>query len=344
MKQPTNTRLSLTRILTCLALLANVAQLSAADDRELVTEVAGLRIAEVSAPSINCVFDNDCRIFVRDSVSSFELPGTTGTARLQSRTFPVGEPGTPAEGLYAYLYRVDLMSLEATGADASCVAAIALRVGATVPLDYDGDGELEDAFVITGGAIGSVSIRGIRRLPGMIALYLDRALCAGESSFFVGVTSTQPPTTSEAMLAGPRTEIISLEARTPELTEDDLLVVERDRDDEVIVARRVPVFRRSDTNQSANVDLADAIFLFNFLYASGEAPRCMKSADVNDDGSVDLSDGVALLDFLYQGGSAPAAPFGRCGVDEADDSLGCEIYEPCRLGEVAGGRELRELE
>ena len=70
-----------------------------------------LDLATVSAPGINCKFDNDCTITVTDTTDHFTVGPTSGDAFLQSRTFPPGEAGTAAAGLHAYLYRIDLRQL-----------------------------------------------------------------------------------------------------------------------------------------------------------------------------------------------------------------------------------------
>lgn len=93
-------------------------------------------------------------------------------------------------------------------------------------------------------------------------------------------------------------------------------------------------FNRGDPNDSGVLDIADGIFILNFLFTGGPAPTCMESANSNDDGNVDLSDGVYLLAHLFTGGPEPAAP-GRpslpCGPDPVDsvNDLGCESYTSC---------------
>ena len=75
-----------------------------------VAAAAPLTVVTVAAPDINCVFETDCTIVVTDSVGNIALPGATGVARLQSRTF-AGQPGAPAAGKTGYEYRMDLTAL-----------------------------------------------------------------------------------------------------------------------------------------------------------------------------------------------------------------------------------------
>jgi hypothetical protein len=68
--------------------------------------ITPLKVVNVGAPSINCVFDPLCTVTVTDTTDTIPIPAG-GTNFLQSRTF-VGKPGAPANGLYAYEYRIDL--------------------------------------------------------------------------------------------------------------------------------------------------------------------------------------------------------------------------------------------
>ncbi|MGD2115954.1 MAG: hypothetical protein PVG07_12920, partial [Acidobacteriota bacterium] len=100
---------------------------------------APLDVVQVGAPAVNCVFDADCTIFVTDTTDHFTIGPTSGDAFLQSRTFPPGEPGTPAEGLYAYVYRLDLRQLAGITA-LPCIFELSLDFGPVTALDYDGSG------------------------------------------------------------------------------------------------------------------------------------------------------------------------------------------------------------
>ncbi|RIK44612.1 MAG: hypothetical protein DCC55_01735, partial [Chloroflexi bacterium] len=116
---------------------------------------AALTLVDVSAPDINCLFDTDCTITVSDLADYFTPPGASGSAFLQSRTWPVGEAGTPGEGRYAYLYRADLRNAVGVTA-ASCVTTMRIDFGPIVPLDYNGDQKPDDVFVIVKGGLGNI--------------------------------------------------------------------------------------------------------------------------------------------------------------------------------------------
>ncbi|MCA8962298.1 MAG: hypothetical protein KDC38_17355, partial [Planctomycetes bacterium] len=89
-----------------------------------------------------------------------------------------------------------------------------------------------------------------------------------------------------------------------------------------------PEFRRGDANTSGGVDISDAIFLLDYLFASGAPPQCVPAADVNDDESTDISDAIFLLEYLFSLGAFPPAPGpDACGPDPTP-SVPCASYVP----------------
>jgi hypothetical protein len=104
--------------------------------------------------AINCVFDPSCTVTVTDTTAPIPIPAG-GTNFLQSRTF-MGKPGAPANGLYAYEYRIDLRN--AVGITyIPCLSSMTIEFGPVVSaLDYNGDGEADQVCVITSGGLGSI--------------------------------------------------------------------------------------------------------------------------------------------------------------------------------------------
>ncbi len=88
-------------------------------------------------------------------------------------------------------------------------------------------------------------------------------------------------------------------------------------------------FRRGDANTDSAIDIADAIFIFRYLFAEGPAPSCLDAADANDDGAVNISDGVYILQNLFANGPAIPPPYPECGIDPTEDELGCVEYPHC---------------
>jgi hypothetical protein len=60
-----------------------------------------------------------------------------------------------------------------------------------------------------------------------------------------------------------------------------------------------------DVNGDGIVNVADVIFLVNYLYRGGDPPDPSEVGDVNCDGVVDIGDVVYLVSYLYKGGPPP---------------------------------------
>ncbi len=87
-------------------------------------------------------------------------------------------------------------------------------------------------------------------------------------------------------------------------------------------------FNRGDTNQDGGFDIADAIFLLNFLFNNGIV-SCVVACDANDDNGVDIADAVYCLIALFGNGALPPAPHGVCGEDPTPGALSCIDFSNC---------------
>src|SRR5437899_8889621 len=116
-----------------------------------VVEAGPLKVVNVSAPAINCVFNPTCTVTVNDTSDNITM-STGGTGFLQSRTYK-GAAGSPAAGLFAYEYRIDLRN--AVGITAtSCIDWMTISFGPVVgTLTYGGNAKPDQVFVLTGGGI-----------------------------------------------------------------------------------------------------------------------------------------------------------------------------------------------
>ena len=90
------------------------------------------------------------------------------------------------------------------------------------------------------------------------------------------------------------------------------------------------VFRRGDANASGAIDIADPVYLLDYLFSQGPTPTCLDSGDLQDNGAIDVSDPIYLIDYLFVSGPSPAAPFAACGTDpDLDgDGLSCLQSNP----------------
>ena len=60
-----------------------------------------------------------------------------------------------------------------------------------------------------------------------------------------------------------------------------------------------------DINGDGGANIADAVYLINYLFASGPAPSPVSLADVNCDSKVNISDVVYLINYVFTGGPSP---------------------------------------
>ncbi|UCG31659.1 MAG: right-handed parallel beta-helix repeat-containing protein [Phycisphaerales bacterium] len=89
-----------------------------------------------------------------------------------------------------------------------------------------------------------------------------------------------------------------------------------------------PRFRRGDVNTDADLNVADAVYILQFLFVNGPRLSCPDAADANDDGDVNIADAVAILAYLFAEAEPLPAPLKRCGPDPTDDTL-----DPCTYPE-----------
>ena len=169
----------------------------------LAVKAAPLKIVNVAAPAINCVFSTSCLVRVKDTKEDMPL-STGGKGLLRARTFK-GASGSPAEGLFAYEYRLDLT--DAAGTKPSCIDWISLSFGPVVnTLNFDGDERSDQVFVITGGGIGSIGLASAIQTRGTIQFRFSSPVCSGisgakgASTYFWGLVSEQPPKKITAVL------------------------------------------------------------------------------------------------------------------------------------------------
>ena len=182
----------------------------------LGAQAAALNVVEVNAPSINCVFNTNCAVVVEDTVSEFAIPNSLGAARLITRTFQ-GEAGSPGANLYVYQYQIDLASVTAIDPALSpCVGRLKIAFGPAAPLDLNGDGLADQAYVITSGADGTTGPSTVEQNGNEIEFVFGNAsICAGGTSFAMGLVSQSPPTGLNAAVLFTDGNTVTAGARGP---------------------------------------------------------------------------------------------------------------------------------
>lgn len=184
----------------------------------LAAEAQSLKVVEVNAPKINCVFQTDCQVPVTDTTGNILFPYVEpGTAWLQSRTF-AGEAGAPGAGTTGYEYRI---SLTQTSGNTDCITGLTLNFGPHKQLPYK-DNALADVYVVTTGGLGTVGIKSADRFGDAIVFEFQAPLCAEgppnikRTTFFFGLAATAAPmhVNAQVSVIG-HTPIYAADARVP---------------------------------------------------------------------------------------------------------------------------------
>jgi|SRR5579871_214142 len=166
----------------------------------LSAHAAPLRVVNVAAPGVNCVFNPTCTIIVTDSVGNFTLPSENGTGRLQSRTFASAD-NAPAAGKTGYMYRLDMTPMTTPAGAPQCLNTLTLDFGPIVGLRYQGEAApLADIYVVTSGGMGSIGIASADQAGSAITFTFSSPVCPGQTSYFFGLASSNPPTPTTAAL------------------------------------------------------------------------------------------------------------------------------------------------
>lgn len=181
-------------------------------------QAAPLRVVNVSAPAINCIFNPSCTVTVNDTSDNIPM-STGGTGLLQTRTY-TGAPGAPAPWANVYEYRVNLTN--AVGATAiSCIDWMRIDFKEVAILDFNSDSRPDQVFVVTGGGIGTIGLASAIQTGTSIRFNFTSPICEGggpgrgDSSFFWGLVSKTPPKMVMATLHEAGGVTHSVKARAP---------------------------------------------------------------------------------------------------------------------------------
>jgi len=175
-----------------------------------------LSLVNVSAPSINCVFNTSCTVTVSDFTSPI-----WGDGFLQSRTYQAA-PGSPAAGMWVYEYRIDLTRVVGLAAPRT-ISSLIIDFGPVVnSVDFNGDGGGDQVFVVTGGGLGSVAPVSAEQTGRLITFTFSPPVVSGTSpappgqtTFFFGLVSRTAPRQVPARVATNTNGIVALQAKAP---------------------------------------------------------------------------------------------------------------------------------
>jgi outer membrane protein assembly factor BamB len=88
------------------------------------------------------------------------------------------------------------------------------------------------------------------------------------------------------------------------LSEDDNVI--NDTLSKEVISVGQPSFIHGDANGDEVINIADVVYLTNYLFIDGPAPEPLEAGDANCDEAVDVGDWVYLINYLFVGGPPPA--------------------------------------
>jgi hypothetical protein len=93
-------------------------------------------------------------------------------------------------------------------------------------------------------------------------------------------------------------------------------------------------YKRGDVNSDKRVDIADAVFLLNFIFGGGATPRCRAAANANADSRLDISDAITILIALFVN-PAPLKPLTEDEIAECNAPPPPVVLREGSLSDVA---------
>lgn len=157
-----------------------------------------LKIVQVDQ-NVHCMFDPTCNVVATTTVSTFTVPGMSGTGSLYTTTFQTS-PASPAAGYNGFEYRIDLQNVVGiTGI--KCIGSMRIALGSQpIFLDLNGDGIIADQiYVISTGGLGTIAPTLAAKDGPFVTFYFDPQICGGgspgtgDSSFVFGALAAGFP-------------------------------------------------------------------------------------------------------------------------------------------------------
>ena len=63
---------------------------------------------------------------------------------------------------------------------------------------------------------------------------------------------------------------------------------------------------RGDADSDGSLNIADVIWLVDYIFFGGPPPPCFEEGDVNGDGAINIADAVHIVQYIFFGGPPPA--------------------------------------
>jgi hypothetical protein len=62
-----------------------------------------------------------------------------------------------------------------------------------------------------------------------------------------------------------------------------------------------------DADGSHDIDIADVVYLINYIFSGGPAPNPLVAGDADCSGDIDIADVVYLIAYIFSSGPEPCA-------------------------------------
>ena len=76
----------------------------------------------------------------------------------------------------------------------------------------------------------------------------------------------------------------------------------------LVLSAQWPDFRAGDPTNDGTTNIADIVFIIDYVFKDGPAPDIAESADPNGDCTINVADAVYLVNFIFRDGSPPVYP------------------------------------
>lgn len=77
------------------------------------------------------------------------------------------------------------------------------------------------------------------------------------------------------------------------------------------------IYRCGDANGDNDTNIADAVFLVNYVFREGPPPQPVEAGDANEDGLANLGDAVYVINYVFKDGPAPCPHRGSAVTDDS---------------------------
>jgi len=76
-------------------------------------------------------------------------------------------------------------------------------------------------------------------------------------------------------------------------------------DDVKVISYDCLGYFEGDANGDQQINVADAVYLINYVFKGGSAPDPLKAGDANCDNNTNVADAVFLINYIFKGGPRP---------------------------------------